>query len=102
MFDETSSELPDESVIIFDDPKAAGNKALFTLLTARIDKPCQDMIRPFNGLGGKAMQQLFTRFAPITQIDTDHFHQQFCGGRCADKLCHFNYATFFKLNVQTR
>ena len=79
MFDETSSVLPDESVIIFDDPKAAGNKALFTLLTARIDKPCQDMIRPFNGLGDKAMQQLFTRFAPITQIDTDHYHQQFVG-----------------------
>ena len=66
MFDETSSVLPDKSVINFDDPKAAGNKALFTLLTARIDN--QDMIRPFNGLGDKAMQQLFTRFVQSLRL----------------------------------
>jgi hypothetical protein len=79
MFEETSCVIPDDTIVMYEDEKCAGNKELFTLLTAKIDNSCQDIIRPFHSQGDRALNQLYARFAPITQMDTDHYHQQFVG-----------------------
>ena len=37
------------------------------------------MTRQFHLQGDRALNELYVRFAPITQMDTDHYHQQFVG-----------------------
>jgi hypothetical protein len=67
MFSHTSSVLPKDKVIPFEDPNAIGNRALYLLISSRMDSYFQCAIRQFEPFGDKAMELLQEQCAHISR-----------------------------------
>jgi hypothetical protein len=61
MFSQTSSVLPKDRVIPFEDPNAIGNHALYLLISSRMDSYFQHAIK---------------QYAHISREDKSYFHEQ--------------------------
>ena len=77
MFKETSSIMPKETSVPYQDKKCIGNRALYQLILSKVDNHCRDLLRHCNEEGDTALELLFVKCANITGVDTDHYHQLF-------------------------
>ena len=81
MFKETSSIMPKETIIPFQDKKCVGNRALYQLILSKVDNHCRDLLRHCDEEGDTALELLFVKCANVTGVDTDHYHQILVGLR---------------------
>jgi hypothetical protein len=81
MFPETSPVLNKEDIIPFSSVGCIGNKALFLLISSRVDDYFQQAIHGFEGQGDRVFQFIKTKCTNITADDTHHFHHIFMSKR---------------------
>jgi hypothetical protein len=79
MFPQTSSVLPKDKVVPFEDPTCIGNRALYLLLSARTDTYFQHAIKQFEPFGDKALELLQDQCAHISREDKSYFHERLVG-----------------------
>lgn len=97
MFTETAPVLDKEHVIHFTSADCIENKALFLLISSRVDDYFQRAIRGFEGKGDKALQFIKTKCANIMADDTHHFHHLFtsiCIKKNESATSYFRHFTF--------
>jgi len=97
MFPEMASVLKQEDIIPFIPADCIGNKALFLLISSRVDDYFQKPIHGFEGKGDKEQQFIKTKCANITADDTHHFHHLFTSiwikenESTTSYFCHFTF-----------
>ena len=63
------------------DPAAIGNRALYLLISSRVDSYFQHAIRQFEPFGDKALELLQDQCAHISREDKSYFHERLVGLR---------------------
>jgi hypothetical protein len=81
MFSQTANVLPRDKVVPFADPAAIGNRALYLLISFRVDSYFQRAIRHFEPFGNKALALLQDQCAHISREDKSYFHELLIGLR---------------------
>ncbi len=66
-----------DKITRFLDPHCVGNQALCMLISAKVDRHFQCIIKRYEGLGDKALELLQQQCANVTPMDKHHFHHSF-------------------------
>ena len=77
MFPQMSKVFEDINIKPYDNPGDMGNKALYLLVSAKINEYFQCMIKKSEGHGDKALAFIKTQCAHISAKDTHHYHHVF-------------------------
>jgi hypothetical protein len=62
MFPQTSKLFQDNEIIPYENPEDIGNKALYILISSKVDEYFQRAIKQFEGYGHKALSFINTIF----------------------------------------
>jgi hypothetical protein len=77
MFPGTMNLFQQDTIIPFSDPDCAENKAVFLLISSKIDTYFLKAIMIHNGKGDKALELIKMQCANIEALDKHHFHHLF-------------------------
>jgi hypothetical protein len=77
MFPQTNKVLYNGNITSYDNPNDVGNKALYLVISAKVDEYFQRAIKKFEGFGDKALSFIKIQCANISSEDTHHFHHLF-------------------------
>jgi hypothetical protein len=77
MFPQTNQILKDFDVTSYDHPEDIGNKALYLLISAKVDEYFQRAIKKFEGYGDKALSFIKNQSTDSSLEDTHQFHHLF-------------------------
>jgi hypothetical protein len=91
MFPQTNKVLYDGNITSFTDPEDIGNKALYLVISAKVDEYFQRAIKKFEGYGDKALSFIKIQCANIGSEDTHHFHHLFSTLRIKDNESATNF-----------
>jgi len=91
MFPQTSKVFHNNEVIPFENPEDIGNKALYILISSKVDEYFQRAIKQFEGYGDKALSFIKIQCANINSEDTHHFHHPFTTLRIKDNESATNF-----------
>jgi hypothetical protein len=91
MFPQTNKVLHDGNITSYDNPDDIGNKALYLLISAKVDEYFQRAIKKFEGHGDKALSFIKIQCAIISPEDTHHFHHLFTTLRIKDNESATNF-----------
>jgi hypothetical protein len=95
MFPQTSKVFHDNEVIPYENPEDIGNKALYILISSKVDEYFQRAIKQFEGYGDKALSFIKIQCAHINSEDTHHFHHLFTTLRIKDNESATNFFRHF-------
>jgi len=79
MFTQMACVLPRDKVVPFGDPTATGNRALYLLISSRVDSYFQRAIWQLEPFSDKALELLQDQFAHISREDKSNFHEMLIG-----------------------
>jgi hypothetical protein len=91
MFPQTSKLFQDNEIISYENPEDIGNKALYILISSKVDEYFQRAIKQFEGYGDKALSFIKIQCANINSEDTHHFHHLFTTLRIKDNESATNF-----------
>lgn len=91
MFSQTCKVFDEIDIKPFQDPEDVGNKALYLLISAKVDEYFQRAIKKFEGYGDKALAFIKTQCANINAEDTHHYHHIFTTMRIKDNESATNF-----------
>jgi len=91
MFPQTSKLFQDNEIIPYENPEDIGNKALYILISSKVDEYFQRAIKQFEGYGDKALSFIKIQCANINSEDTHHFHHLFTNLRIKDNESATNF-----------
>jgi hypothetical protein len=85
----------DNDIIPYENPEDIGNKALYILISSKVDEYFQRAIKQFEGYGDKALSFIKIQCADINSEDTHHFHHLFITMRIKDNESATNFFRHF-------
>jgi hypothetical protein len=91
MSPQTSKLFQDNDIIPYENPEDIGNKALYILISSKVDEYFQRAIKHFEGYGDKALSFIKIQCANINSEDTHHFHHLFTTMRIKDNESATNF-----------
>jgi len=91
MFPQTSTVFHDNEIVPYENPEDIGNKALYILISSKVDEYFQRAIKQFEGHGDKALSFIKIQCANINPEDTHHFHHLFTTLRIKDNESATNF-----------